>query len=525
MKALVALLVLCCSLPALEVREVRWGFAGTVVGDRFNPLAILVEQPGPSPFDGMVELSAGTFSRDGAPWVLPVYVAPGTTRWLRFTPWVQRHEKAFTLSWRGGSSELSQPRVAGLQTVAAGESGMRPASGVSVLPDELFPAHPAAWDGLGILLLDHDPAWTAGQREACAMWVRGGGELWLLRGRDGRVARPTGLDDLLANAGAGQLRPTNADLGEARGLLPPPPEVKEPSHGDDAVQTMLRGFGSVVQANHNWVAISLVLVAFVLAVALGPWWLGRRRAAWPLVYGTVLGLVVVTTVALALIGRRGYGEATVTRSLAIARHGGTDRYVVTTIGSSFVTTSGDLTVAHGTGSDLYASGTLNERVDGAISMGPKAVFVSEVPLFTSRHWLHATMRRGPTMPAVSGGSEALRVTLPTGLTVSAGWLAKGALVADLEREGAGLRLPLQPRWQTRSELLQGGSNYSRMELSAMWDACPHQAMAWCLPADATAERMILFLSAEAPAAWAVPGLGRQEGRVLYRFDLEAEDKP
>jgi hypothetical protein len=479
----------------------------------------------------VVELRAGSFGGSGAPYVLPVYVAAGTSRWLRFTPWVGRYDQGFTLSWPDGRHQLDQPRSGRPATVAVGGSLPAPVGAVPVLPAELFPAASVAWAGLAQLALDHDPAWTAEQRAAAAAWVRGGGSLALFTGRDGRMPALSGaLADLERDPGAGSVVPMTAGLGESRALLLPgmPSEAAEQGSGSGLVAAIQRTFGSVVQARHNWPVIGLILVVYVLALTLVPWWLGRRRRPWQLVYGVALMVIAGVTVALAIIGRRGYGESAITRAICVAEHLGGGQYAVTTLGSSFVVSSGTVTVAHGTGGDLYACPVEQERVEGLIVAGREARLTASVPLFTNHHWAHGAQRSGPQAPDLVHDDEGWLVTPPAGAAIERAWLAMPAGVLEFTPASNGFRVTNQERPMPFADLERERSFNAAEDGALVWRSVGGLALAWSLaptsakqpPARAPRPgRVAVFLLAAQPAAWQAPGLGTQEGRVLYRYDL------
>src|SRR5688572_25557781 len=92
--------VLTPSMLALEVKEIRWGFDGKVVSGRFNILSVLVDEPGPAPYDGEISLSEtrGSTLAIGAPHVQKIYVTPGTQKWVQFTPFLTSGEQ-WKLRW------------------------------------------------------------------------------------------------------------------------------------------------------------------------------------------------------------------------------------------------------------------------------------------------------------------------------------------------------------------------------------------------------------------------------------------
>src|SRR5687768_2667141 len=97
---LVWLLTFAESNAALEIKEVRWGFDGRIVPERFNILSVLVDNTGRGPEEEILALeeSRGMESRVGAPFIEPVYLTPGTTRWVQFYPLVSAHAE-WKLRW------------------------------------------------------------------------------------------------------------------------------------------------------------------------------------------------------------------------------------------------------------------------------------------------------------------------------------------------------------------------------------------------------------------------------------------
>ena len=67
MMPLIMLLLTLTCVRSAEIKEVHWGLDGKVVPEHFNPLALLVYNPGPAPFDGALELAEGTIIQQGAP--------------------------------------------------------------------------------------------------------------------------------------------------------------------------------------------------------------------------------------------------------------------------------------------------------------------------------------------------------------------------------------------------------------------------------------------------------------------------
>ena len=122
---LIMLLLTLTSVRSAEIQEVHWGFDGKVVPEHFNPLALLVYNPGPAPFEGALELTEGTLVHQGAPWRVACYLAPGTSRWVEFQPWISNNTDSFQLRWlpTGNTSDIDQPSFGAPATVVLADAG------------------------------------------------------------------------------------------------------------------------------------------------------------------------------------------------------------------------------------------------------------------------------------------------------------------------------------------------------------------------------------------------------------------
>ena len=102
-KPIFACLILACLAPpalAVEIKQTVWGFDGQVVAQRFNLLSVLVDNPAADPFEGTVELHklAGGKPVD-ASLVEPVYLAPYSSRWVQFYPYIKSDADAWEVAW------------------------------------------------------------------------------------------------------------------------------------------------------------------------------------------------------------------------------------------------------------------------------------------------------------------------------------------------------------------------------------------------------------------------------------------
>ena len=106
---------------AIDVNEVRWGFDGRATPQCFNLLSVLVTNTGPTPFEGKLELceSIGGGRRVGAVLAEDLYVAPNSSRWVQFYPYVKEAYEEWWLQWgrrgdeagRCPASPFAEPRT------------------------------------------------------------------------------------------------------------------------------------------------------------------------------------------------------------------------------------------------------------------------------------------------------------------------------------------------------------------------------------------------------------------------------
>src|SRR5579864_6090604 len=75
---------------AIDVSQSFWGFDGQAKVHSFNLLSVLVTNPQGRPFERTLELreSVTSGSTVGAALVEDVYIAPNSSRWVQFYPYV-----------------------------------------------------------------------------------------------------------------------------------------------------------------------------------------------------------------------------------------------------------------------------------------------------------------------------------------------------------------------------------------------------------------------------------------------------
>jgi len=414
---------------AIDIEQVEWGFDGQVVAHRFNVLSVLVGNPNPEVFEGVLELhkSIAGAGRVGAILVESVYLAPYSSRWVQFYPYTSNAYEEYTLFWGGGAEQrygLPKPRVGEPARILLDDPDNLLARGglLKKLPDNLFPANSTATDSLQAVFIDHVPRWEGARRTSFLEWLRRGGFVHVLRGADGEYPRFS--DDMAVlnsplqrrRIGGGYVIRHNIGRNdvdqnflkravelERRSTRTPGDEldevaqVKRPFASGAATitegyfygisesdWTILGHLKSMSNPDHNWPAIYGLSLIYSLIIFPGCYLLGRRRIDYRLVFGAMLLAVAVFSLMIGLVGRRGYGEATSVHSVAIARPLDKNVCDVTAWSAPFATTGGDYEIVHNGEGRLYSTAQTREAVNRFIDNGAEAVFLADIPPFSSR---------------------------------------------------------------------------------------------------------------------------------------------
>lgn len=561
-----SLFLLCAFIPllaapvrALEVKETRWGFDGRVVPGRFNILSVRVAQNGARAFDGEITLreSRGGESMVGAPFVQPLFLTPGTERWVQFTPFVAT-EYEWRLEWGRGAKErlnLDPAKLGAPATVLLADpmSAFASENRLKVFPDDLFPATVAATDGLDAVALDHVPRWEAPRRAAFLDWLRRGGIVHVLRGAsgfpvfDGDLA-PLNITVPRERVGAGLVvrhEATRAECGAEfltqAGYAPREIKGSENSvlYGFD--QTLLRGLAGLTRPEIAWWLIYLLTLAYLTII--GPlhyrW---SKRHDYRVSLGIFFGTVVAFALAFIAAGRRGSGEVQIVNSVSIAHALGDRRFDVMQWASAFATDGDFYKLTHTAPANLYSMTSDVESVSGRILNGRDGHFEVDIPLYSSRPFLH----RG----TMSGDDTSMQVTewtndkivlqpgknFPTGVKVM--WARTGfGFLQFAARDGAWVwdrtvNPPQQEKEVFAPAKLSALNGLQFQQTEWIWDNLDIPLMALAIggveglpnrvPArDLPRDQLQLLIYAPEPAGFHLQGKGfsREKGWVLYVQDV------
>src|SRR5260370_524208 len=193
----IAALVIVVSLlshaaQGIEIKESVWGFDGQIVMQRFNVFSVLVDNPAANVFDGTIELRKVVAGKQvDATIVEPLYLAPYSSRWVQFYPYIKSDWDSWEVSWgKRAADKFTPPSVRSGKPAAIlledPDAIAQSAGAIKRLPDNLFPAYVTATDCLAAVVVDHVPRWDPARQKAFMEWVRRGGRVYLLNNQDGK---------------------------------------------------------------------------------------------------------------------------------------------------------------------------------------------------------------------------------------------------------------------------------------------------------------------------------------------------
>ena len=569
--SLLLLGVLCASAQALEIRETRWGFDGRVLPEHFNLLSILVDNPGPTPFDGdlVLEELRGMENAVGAPIVQPVYLAPHSSRFVQFHAYTTQ-ESEWRLRWgqrRQHRHNLDAVKFGGpARVLLANPSSLeRLQARLKTFPDDLFPTMPGATSALDSVVLAHAPRWETARREAFRDWIYLGGVVHLCRGTDGKYPEFSAELAALNGEGAEQRIGAGRVVRHEKGaseiddsyLASRGFSSRELEKGKQVAiyqldATVLRKLATLTRPQIVWWLIYLLTASYILVIGPGHYWWGRKRS-YGVSIAAFIGVVTLYGAAFAHAGRRGANEQQSAHSLAIARPLGGKRYDVTQWISVFATRGAMYQLTHAAPANLYSTGADTEAVNGQITNGREGAFVADIPLFSSRPFIHRGVLVGDdTTVAVTewqngsdGGLNALALTPGSGFPkqVREVWvrqhprfhqmiLKAGRWELSGTSEDADVFLAATHFHQLNSNQFQNSSKNRTEELEAWLPAAMRMLIARSIggtenmqhvipPRPASANQLQLYIFAPAPATFAVQerSFKAQTGWVLYCEEL------
>ena len=270
--------------------------------------------------------------------------------------------------------------------------------GLRAFPDDLFPTTVAATDALDAVALDHLPRWEPVRREAFLDWVRRGGTVHLLHGADGQFPQiPEPFALLATSPHVVRHEITRADCTEQyltdHGHPAPELRTNVPVHIYNLDQQLLQMLAALTKPKIVWWLIYVLTAAYLIVI--GPvHYRFSKKIPWLRSIALFLALVAGFGGAFAYTGRRGSGEKSQIRALAIAHSLGDGRYDVTQWISAFATRGDTYKLTHAGPANLYSTATDFDSVNGAIVNGRDGHFTVDIPLYSTRPFVHRGVLQG-----------------------------------------------------------------------------------------------------------------------------------
>ena len=376
---------------------------------RFNLFSVLVDNPSANTYEGSIQLKKIVAGKQvDASIVETVYLAPYSSRWVQFYPYIKSDWDNWEVSW-GTSSSAGQSGAGSFMppTARAGKPAAvlledpdgipQGAGAIKRLPDNLFPPLSTATDCLAAIVLDHLPRWDTARQRSFLEWLKRGGRVFLLQTDDGKPLEFGGELQSLNAAGAerrigsgfvyridrtrrqldlpfvetvvaGKWKPATGPTAEVVVVEAPVTGSAEDTNQSPAVGYQFSNFKWEVEGtiltqlkrmsnpDHSWVLIFLLGLIYLGLLCPGCYAIGQKYGGdYRKTFGFLLATVAVFSVLFLFIGRRGYDEVTVVHSLAIARQQPGGTLDVTQWSNAFVVAGGDDTQSHAGTSRIYSS--------------------------------------------------------------------------------------------------------------------------------------------------------------------------
>lgn len=562
----------------IEVESVHWGFDGRAVAPAFNPLTVIVFNPGGNDLAGELELQRlrNGYWPVGLPIRQPVFLSPATRRPVRFYPYVVGEFDDWRLSWISRDGTRRELDTGGLR-MRIGEPAnvlLQPSSQLTgsggrlrELDESWFPPVSTATTGLGGVFLDHSPRWDVPRRRTFLEWLGRGGTLHVLKGPDGRpvefgaelkVLNGTGV---LTRVGAGRVIRQPFGLDEIPDPLPLPSETKQPTVtgirplrfdvellvplDDQGIFSKLR---SMTRPSRNWILIYICCVIYMVVLFPGGFVYGQGGRDFRAVL-KMLGVTVVSfSLIFYLVGRREDSARLTVRTATVAHHlaGGDLEYQQWV--EAAATRGGEYRFTHQGRARLYSTAQNFEKLVGRIQHGQDASLTAEVaPHSSSTFLVHGRLPGEgigltPIEVEITGG-QLQSLVLATGEgfpeTVDrASVMVGGHRFPLVYRDGrlqfdraAGVRAPSSSRKKRKPALSIDPELDQRREVAEVFDEIFEnlvlrslgfvdrvKASRFSLPPDRI--RVFVYAPATDRLAVQVDETADQLGRVLHSWDLQ-----
>jgi hypothetical protein len=450
--------------------------------------------------------------------------------------------------------------------------------------EDHFPASVVGTDCLRAVVLDHLPRWQAAQREAFRDWLFKGGQLHLIHGPNGKFPEspiPELNQGQPTSFGNGQVfwhpmgrRGVNRQFTKEVVFKHSRPVINLVSIGNSPVDTdptlpgairsdsissdwhaaddISRKMKDLISFKHSWGLIFLFSFAYVLIVFPGGWLLAIKVTDYRVNLAALLVVVTLTSFLFSSIGARGFGEEASTHTLARATPLPDGYWSTDQLHSVFVTNGARYTLQQNSEVAVFSAAQNRDAVKGFIDSGRNARFNVDIPPFTFRSF--ATRSKVKMAP--------VKFSVTAVKTQGDSWLANLVLKQDGELPSRPLRACVVYKhvfYSVDTTALSSGTNILRerelaLDYWPMVDRTSHRSsneaatyldlQRWLIAQELGFQkeddttnyqyaegRICLLIYAELPTELHIMNasgespepMGKQQGRILYRFDLSIDD--
>ncbi|MFK7776904.1 MAG: hypothetical protein QM501_02120 [Gimesia sp.] len=424
-----------CTVFAMDIEETIWGFNNQRTKGHCIPLSVLLSNNTPEIFDELIQLNRLQYNgtKVGAPLYRKIYLAPYTSQWVQFYPYIINAQREdWSLNW--GPSNLYSRRIDKPDSnsnnnekvsriiLTSRNTLQQSGSHFKQFPEEVFPPAVTATDSLDEIILDHVPRWDTARRASLMDWLYGGGVLYLLPDASDKnlifSAKMTELnapfEHFRVGAGVvirfqGKLKSLNkkqllsrkqevqvAELS-AVGLPVSHPEMNSKPENmnnnheyygmDNINSNLLYQLSEMTHPDHNWTMIYLLTGAYLLMIFPGCFLFHKKQKGYRNSLLFILVTVAIFSTMFWSVGKRGYGETTTLNSLILARPLKNNQYDLSYCVNAFVTEGAEYEFSSNGEGVIYTTAQEIEKVRGAIMNGIDGSFHADIPPFTARSFL------------------------------------------------------------------------------------------------------------------------------------------
>ena len=425
---------------ALDIEEVIWGFGTQQARGKCVPLSLLLSNNTPEGFDELIQLNRLQFSGSivGAPLCRKVYLAPYSSQWVQFYPYlIDKGREEWSLNWgprfiysrkfasNGSVSDNNQTDEDPLTRIILTSSTSLTQSGGAFkrYPEELFPPAVTATDSLDEVILDHVPRWDAARKVSFMDWLFKGGTLHLLPDPSGTdlnfttsmaelnipqdhfrvgsglvIRHPATIQKLTKKQLVARMLAAHTDEFSTMAATTPSTENIQPttqSENDsysfgDANADLLQIISEITRPDHNWTIIYAMSVLYIFIIFPGCYLFNKRQKSYHYRNSLLFLLIMVAVFSTVFwrIGKRGYGETTAINSVIIAHPLKDDQCDVTCWNNAFVTDGAKYQFSSSGDGIIFTTAQEAEKVKGAIFNGVEGRFYSDIPPFSSRSFMY-----------------------------------------------------------------------------------------------------------------------------------------